>query len=684
MKWTARIKLFFKRANARSLLLTAPVLLPLLLLVVSDWKSLDYGEHWDERPYQIGPVKKMVATGTLLPGFYQYPSLAYCVNLAVLAPDIAATMRTKNYESAQDSLQKILDGESYLLRLRETYLALSALTILWVYLLIARWRQSGIEALLASSFLALSWEVAYHLRWVATDGLLMQFGALTILLSMLAWVQPKGRLFWLRLAAIAAGFGCGTKYPGGLLIAPVLLCGQMICHHTATSRRRGRLPWRLSVNLILIFASAYLVCTPGTLFQPGKFLDGILYETRHYAAHGHYGHTVVPGFEHAWHMLVYLSAVLFSPYSMIALFFFALAMTGVGALIKESRQTALLFLCFPVLYLFFFSLQRVMLVRNLLIVAPFMSVMAARGTMWLWQRAKFAGDALRSTAKITRSLLQACIAIAVGACFLMNANWIIYAAQTVVDRHHTQRFVREAARYISTEKQSRFLLSPRVRAQLSSTGAQQFANVTIDPAQADYLLFYSSEAFDRKYWPAYTPALTKTWFGPFEVNLNYYPYWGGDDRIIVMSKTTAQKIDLRGVDYGSGNSGDSLTKGSNKALFVSQSVPASMIGGQSYDVAVTMKNTGETEWTANKSYRLGAQNPQDNPAWKEIRVELPSTIAPGALATFKFTITAPSATGSYNLQWRMVRDGVEWFGDYTPNVPFVSNYTAVRLDVSNQ
>jgi alkylated DNA repair dioxygenase AlkB len=107
------------------------------------------------------------------------------------------------------------------------------------------------------------------------------------------------------------------------------------------------------------------------------------------------------------------------------------------------------------------------------------------------------------------------------------------------------------------------------------------------------------------------------------------------------------------------------------SAFVSQSVPTSMIAGQSYTVSVTMKNTGTTTWTsAGYGYNLGSQTPQDNQTWGTHRAYLPSTatVAPGNEYTYSFTVTAPSAAGTYNFQWRTVHDGVEWFGAYSDNV----------------
>jgi hypothetical protein len=108
----------------------------------------------------------------------------------------------------------------------------------------------------------------------------------------------------------------------------------------------------------------------------------------------------------------------------------------------------------------------------------------------------------------------------------------------------------------------------------------------------------------------------------------------------------------------------------NNAQYISQSVPSTMVKGQTYPVSVTLENTGTNTWTATSGYRLGSQNPQDNGIWGTGRVYLSAgdSIASGASKTFTFNVVAPNATGSYNFQWRMLRESVEWFGEYTPNL----------------
>ncbi len=108
----------------------------------------------------------------------------------------------------------------------------------------------------------------------------------------------------------------------------------------------------------------------------------------------------------------------------------------------------------------------------------------------------------------------------------------------------------------------------------------------------------------------------------------------------------------------------------DSSQFVSQSVPATLDTGQVRAVSVTMTNNGSTTWTPGLQYRLGAQNPQDNVTWGVGRVSLPNgtSVAPGQQFAFSFNVTAPATAGTYNFQWKMLREGVAWFGALSPNV----------------
>jgi hypothetical protein len=60
----------------------------------------------------------------------------------------------------------------------------------------------------------------------------------------------------------------------------------------------------------------------------------------------------------------------------------------------------------------------------------------------------------------------------------------------------------------------------------------------------------------------------------------------------------------------------------------------------------------------------------DNEIWGLNRVLLDAgdSIAPNTSKTFTFDITAPDSVGTYDFQWRMVQEEVEWFGNASNNV----------------
>jgi hypothetical protein len=106
----------------------------------------------------------------------------------------------------------------------------------------------------------------------------------------------------------------------------------------------------------------------------------------------------------------------------------------------------------------------------------------------------------------------------------------------------------------------------------------------------------------------------------------------------------------------------------NDARFITQTVPSKVSVGEAKSVTVMVRNIGAATWTTAAAQRLGAQDPQDNLTWGLNRVSLPAATVPGAIATFQFNIVGPSRPDTYLFRWRMVQDGVAWFGDFTPEV----------------
>lgn len=107
----------------------------------------------------------------------------------------------------------------------------------------------------------------------------------------------------------------------------------------------------------------------------------------------------------------------------------------------------------------------------------------------------------------------------------------------------------------------------------------------------------------------------------------------------------------------------------DSAAFVVQEVPARMAADSLCTVRVAMRNTGSNGWAEAEKVRLGVVG--DSYVWGFPRALMPmddATVKPGATRTFDFRVRAPKEPGLYNFQWRMVREGVQWFGDQTPLV----------------
>ena len=121
-----------------------------------------------------------------------------------------------------------------------------------------------------------------------------------------------------------------------------------------------------------------------------------------------------------------------------------------------------------------------------------------------------------------------------------------------------------------------------------------------------------------------------------------------------------------GATTSAGGSGTSEGEDEDAAAVVSADLPGSLACGASYPARVTMRNTGARSWAreGDGGVKLGAVGDEDA-LFDGTRVYLEEgvEIAPGATHSFEFTLTAPPEPGTYVTEWRMVREGVAWFGE---------------------
>ncbi len=515
-----RVREWVKGARAqaigRGLLLISPAFALWLLLVVTGLRGVDYGLHWDEGPFHLAPVRNAVASGILLPRSYIYPTFDKWL---VLWPSLVVTLRTgldTAFDTAkmQQAMLAAVDAPTYLLSVRRIFIVLSSLGVFWMYGAALALRMKWWVALLAASGIALSWEHAYHARFVAADCLLTQFTALVLFL--VAVFMRTGKKEWLYAASVAAGLGTGTKYTGVFLLLPILLASSF------TLPRKKIFAHALRGALLCGSAFvAYLVITPGTLLDPFAFIWETRFITKAYEG-SHGGYTAAGGWDHGRIVFQFLSLAYFSAYRPLAIALFALAIVGIGFWIRGDWRTATLLLICPVTFLITFcSNYRIVTVRNYLWVAPFLSLFMARAVMEAHDRLRW------SIAK--KALYVVLVALA-----LLQATWLVRAGESI-RRVNPNAYVRRALAYVARHAETRFHLSPQVVNIATSRRMTIPPNVGTTKESSEIVFFARAEGPGPWEWKSNDPFQTKAVFGPHEVNFSWYTSWAGTDRVVVMT-----------------------------------------------------------------------------------------------------------------------------------------------------
>jgi hypothetical protein len=525
---TDRLQKICARPGVRSLLLAAPLVALVTIFTVSGLRGVDFGDHWDEVDWQIHPVRDMVASGLLLPRATIYPSMTKWL---VLLPAVPAALRDfffrgQDPHRVQQSMTAAIDAPAYLLTVRRLFVVVCALAIVWVYAAVLAFRRNWWEAFIAAAGVGLSWEYAYHARWVATDSILVQFSALTLL--MLALLHRTRRTGWLYAAAVAAGLATSTKYPGAMLLAPVFLSSVF---SLPTSKVAAQ-AWRV-VALGALAVGTYLLVSPSTVLEPFGFIEKTRWIASYYRTVHHAGHWVPSAWKHWEVVFEYLALAYFSPFRTLAVPWFASAILGAVLWLRRDWRSGVVVISFPIAFLVFFCFTNlVVIVRNYLLIGPFLAVLAARGIAEIFERLP-AGWPRRALAGLLALLLG------------IQAVWLLRAGESI--RHYDQAaYVKSALAYVAEHPKIRFSLSKMVRA---NAGRQRLIlppNV-VTVAEAQSIVFFAiAEGPGSWSFKTNDPWQIQAVFGPREINFEWYCGWLGRDRVIVMpiDKARATKVPL--------------------------------------------------------------------------------------------------------------------------------------------
>lgn len=124
------------------------------------------------------------------------------------------------------------------------------------------------------------------------------------------------------------------------------------------------------------------------------------------------------------------------------------------------------------------------------------------------------------------------------------------------------------------------------------------------------------------------------------------------------------------------------------ASYKAQSYPSSMVAGSTAIAWVEFTNTGTGTWTHGNT-RLGTSSPQDraSPFYNSsnwISSNRPtdvdqSSVTNGQVGRFTFILKAPTTPGTYTEKYRLVQEGVTWFG---PEITWTITVTAATGNIT--
>jgi hypothetical protein len=226
--------------------------------------------------------------------------------------------------------------------------------------------------------------------------------------------------------------------------------------------------------------------------------------------------------------MTYFGVSYFSPYPALSVPLFLGVIAGGVIWVRAERRQGLVLAGFPLVFLAVFCLQNsAMMVRNYLLLAPFFALLLARAVGAL-------------VAALPRPWLRAPVFAALAGVALVNATFIVNAAESIRHRN-LERDMRDAIVYLA-ESGSSFRLSPRLAQYASKNRLPRGRRAK---EKFDRVAFLAQAEGPNPFkWPANDPWQAERVFGPLEMNFDWYPTWGGEDRVVVMSLAKAKGIGL--------------------------------------------------------------------------------------------------------------------------------------------
>ena len=484
------------------------------MLIWTGLIGLDFGIHWDEKA-QYHDVNQSIETGVLLSlDYHNYPSMTYVFAVAGQGTQVFRRLE----------VGPPLSPREFYLSARRLFLVAVALSGFWLYAALRLLVRRSAAVVGACAFL-LSWQLGYHARWIAPDGLLIHATSLFLFVILLAWrAPPTSRLRYAPI--VVAAIAATAKYQGAVFLLPAMMLLWLRPRPDRPLRQERLLAVAVPAGA---FAALFLLWNPAMVLEPRAFYTDVAFEITHYrTTHGHFSGPARPyDVENPWTFAPLLVRYLLLPMPsyapLIAVAVDGLAVIGALRLVRTSRHLAALVLVPMGIAFLYYCTLHVFIVRNFLFFLPVMAFLAALGVEQL-----LSWPAARRLPLPAVGFALVSVAMALSALHLHRSATTIPAA------------AEGTARELAAELQRRpgeIALSPGSRAMLAAHGHAPVAGPGV--AEAQGLAVLQSEVNARHYWLRSWPSTgwrTFRTLGPEDVDYSFYATWEGADRVILLTR----------------------------------------------------------------------------------------------------------------------------------------------------
>jgi len=338
--------------------------------------GLPYCWHPDE-PKLINKGLEILQTGDWNPRWFHYPSLPIYIHTVSAALSYLSSMGASDFVKLEDiatgydtGLIHTVGDPAMWHQGRKLTALMGALTAALTFLAGRRLFDDARIGALAGFMVAFSQFHVVHSRYITVD--VPTSMALAGLLLASAWLYRVGDRRHYLQAAAALGLVIGFKY-NAAVAAVVPVTAWLL------SERRAERLW-FGLLLVPLAGLVFVMTMPFALTDVSTALTDMAKEVNHYMVRGHDDATAESGLPHLLKMLKSVSVDYLPVWS--------LGILGVGLAGRARWKPVALLAIFPVVYLVYMSGSAVFFRRNVVVLVPALSLLAATGFVWFFEALK--------------------------------------------------------------------------------------------------------------------------------------------------------------------------------------------------------------------------------------------------------------------------------------------------------